>query len=248
MALGDGIRRDIRTISAAERKRFKNALLVVQGTHPFDAFEEMGSTGCAGFGERDLTQATRMHHGAEFLPWHRALCNRFERMLRGVDPELSLHYWDWNEDPHELFTPTFMNAGADGPFEGLVYQHSWMPEDSAIVGAESFEAMRTLLERKHDVAHFVYFGGTFVNAHISFHDPCAFLLHSNVDRLFAMWQAQPGHAWRLDPEQVFGREAPALRSVLVGLSSSRRSLAPWMPAESPQPRTCVHPSIVAPPC
>lgn len=249
MALGDGVRRDIRTVSAAERERFKNALLVVQGTHPFDAFEEIGSGGSACFGDHDLMHATRMHHGPEFLPWHRELCNRFEQLLRDVDPELSLHYWDWNEDPHELFTPTFMNAGAtDSPFEGIVYGRCWTPQDSDILGAESFQAMRTLLERKHDAAHFVYFGGTFVNAHISFHDPCAFLLHSNVDRLFAMWQAQPGHACRLDPEQVYGREAPALRSALVNPWSSHRPLSPWMPAESTQPRTYVHPSIVAPPC
>jgi hypothetical protein len=28
-------------------------------------------------------------------------------------------------------------------------------------------------------------------------------LHNNVDRLFAMWQTQPGHPERLDPQQVY---------------------------------------------
>jgi tyrosinase len=212
-------------VSAAERERFKNALQVVQGTHPHGAFADLpaGGTGC--YGEPDLRQAARLHHGAAFLPWHRELCNRFEQMLREVDPELSLHYWDWNEDPHELFTPTFMNPGSgDFPFEGVVYGRTWPPEDSEIVGARTFEAMRTLLERKHDAAHFVYFGGTYVNAHISFHDPCAFLLHSNVDRLYAMWQAQPGHSWRLDPEQVYGAERGALASALLSPSDGHPSV------------------------
>ena len=36
-------------------------------------------------------------------------------------------------------------------------------------------------------------------AHYSFHDPFVFLLHSNVDRLFAMWQTATGPPERLDP-------------------------------------------------
>src|SRR5205807_322227 len=39
--------------------------------------------------------------------------------------------------------------------------------------------------------------------HTSFRDPFVFLLHSNVDRLFAMWQLQRGHSKRLDPAHVY---------------------------------------------
>src|SRR3974390_3033220 len=31
-------------------------------------------------------------------------------MLRDVDPRLSLHYWDWNQDPAPLFTANFMGS------------------------------------------------------------------------------------------------------------------------------------------
>src|SRR4030095_16547519 len=50
---------------------------------------------------------------------------------------------------------------------------------------------------------FVAMGGT----HISFRDPFVFLLHSNVDRLFALWQLQPISPQRLDPNLVYGPES-----------------------------------------
>jgi hypothetical protein len=33
-----------------------------------------------------------------------------------------------------------------------------------------------------------------------------FLLHSNLDRLFSMWQVIPGKGYRLDPALVYGVE------------------------------------------
>jgi len=44
-----------------------------------------------------------------------------------------------------------------------------------------------------------FIGGTIGNPHTSFRDPFVFLLHSNVDRLFAMWQRQPSHPERQTP-------------------------------------------------
>jgi Common central domain of tyrosinase len=65
------------------------------------------------FKQDEIPAATHVHHGPAFLPWHRELCNRLEAMLREVDPDLSLHYWDWNTDPADLFTVEFMGS-ADG--------------------------------------------------------------------------------------------------------------------------------------
>lgn len=67
-----------------------------------------------------------MHGGPEFIPWHREMVNRLEEMLRQINPQLSLHYWDWTQDPRSipnanmgggitgnlnLFTPDFMGYG-----------------------------------------------------------------------------------------------------------------------------------------
>lgn len=56
------------------------------------------------------------------------------------------------------------------------------------------------LESSHNDAH-----GYIGYPHTSFRDPFVFLLHSNVDRLYAMWQAaEPVH--RLDATTVYGTE------------------------------------------
>jgi len=281
MALGDGIRYNIRNVTPAERTRFKNAILALQNKK-FPGLKADTPPGGVSywFKQDEIHQATHVHGGPEFLPWHRELCNRFEQMLREVDPDLSLHYWDWNEDPHDLFTSGFMgsasgNAGA--PWEGTIYdpsaaQHrdltgnpadppnsltrglpgggpSLGPSDGSILAATDYPSMRALLESKHNDAHSQYIGGTIGQPHASFRDPFVFLLHSNVDRLLAMWQAQAGQSWRLDPQQVYGTEGGVLGSALLEPWSSDLTTRPWAPPENLQsPKNYKHPSVVAPPC
>ncbi len=50
--------------------------------------------------------------------------------------------------------------------------------------------MRYYLEYIHNQIH-NYIGGTIGYPHTSFRDPFVFLLHSNVDRIFAAWQKVP---------------------------------------------------------
>ena len=72
--------------------------------------------------------------------------------------------------------------------------------------------MRNLLERAHDTCH-GYIGSNMGDTHISFRDPFVFLLHSNVDRVFAEWQHQPGCEWRLDLRYVYGSESNSTASI-----------------------------------
>ena len=223
-------------------------------------------------------------------------------LLREVDPELSLHYWDWNTDPRPLFTPEFMgdhngDAGEpwlsagfynptadpyrdDSAFNGI-NDHPFDPprtlsravaasnanpdgtpdlgaSDAQIIGAATYSAMRNLLEGAHNLAH-GYIAGTIGNPHTSFRDPFVFLLHSNVDRLFAMWQTVPGQEWRLDPDQVYGAEGTDPNSEInedlepwAGITpafSTGTFTRPWAPPENRQlVKTSKDPSVVAPPC
>jgi hypothetical protein len=297
MALGDGIRRDLATVDAAERVRLRDAIVELnQRFFPGSPDDAVGPGGVTHWFKQDeIHWATHVHHGLSFLPWHRELCNRFEELLRDVDPDLSLHYWDWTTDPDFLFTPDFMgsaNGDAGEPWLGAGFyapganpfrsdnlsdlfngvdanpahpprtlsrdksggapaigSPGWWSDDDVISPA-IFSEMAVRLEEVHDNMHSSYIGGTIGIPHLAFRDPFVFFMHSNVDRLFAMWQSVPGQEWRLDPAQVYGPDAndPALVENLepwAGGTGTR----PWAPPENEQVvKTSLHPSVVAPPC
>jgi hypothetical protein len=66
------------------------------------------------FKQDEIHTVTHVHGGPEFLPWHRLLINWFEDLLRVIDPRLSLHYWDWTEDPRNILHAN-LGGGRTGP-------------------------------------------------------------------------------------------------------------------------------------
>jgi hypothetical protein len=85
-----------------------------------------------------------------------------------------------------------------------------IPPDSTILnatnasGVQDFTAFAAALKNVHDIYAHSYIGGTLTFEHFSFHDPIVFLLHSNLDRIWATWQRAPGHQDRLDPATAYG--------------------------------------------
>ena len=302
MPIGDGVRRNVESISQEERNRLRDAIIALQNkSYPGERDDGLGpSPGGVTywFKQDEIHQATHVHsfqgEGTAFLPWHRELINRFEALLREEDPELSLHYWDWTTNPSGLFTSDFMGS-ANGPagepwLSAGFYDPNADPfrsnktsdpvnnnpfdpprtlsrnvqsgapsspsSDQGIIDAATFHDMRLLLENVHNGAHTPFIGGTIGNPHTSFRDPFVFLLHSNVDRLFAMWQTVPGQEWRLDPDQVYGSEAtdPEILEDLEPWAGNPNydpnvdEIRPWAPPENQQvPKKSTHTSIVAPP-
>jgi hypothetical protein len=127
MALGDGIRRNIANVDPEERALLRDAFVDLNKfLYPgFRADQPPGAVSFW-FKQDEIHQATHVHDGPEFLPWHRVIVNRLEEMLRQINPRLSLHYWDWTQDPRaipnanlgggrrgtlNLFTPDFMGYG-----------------------------------------------------------------------------------------------------------------------------------------
>jgi hypothetical protein len=106
MALGDGIRRNIRTVSKKERDRLRDAIIKLQTQRRYPGQRSDspvgGVTYC--FKQDEIHANSHVHNCPAFVPWHRELINRFEALIREIDPELSLHYWDWTEDPRNLQT------------------------------------------------------------------------------------------------------------------------------------------------
>ena len=280
MALGDGIRRNIASVDPTERALLRDALIAINHRFfPGSRTDSIPGGVSWWFKQDEIHQATHVHGGPEFVPWHREIVNRLEAMLRDINAQLSLHYWDWAQDPRaipnanlgggatgtlNLFTPTFMGYGGtssaaiDEPWLGAGYyvpgasphrdgaggnaadppqsvnrRVSGSPAspsgDTAIVNAADYPTMRGLLEPVHNAMHgFVNMGG----AHISFRDPFVFLLHSNVDRLFARWQTDPAHPQRLDPSTVYGTESNL--DVVVGAVTQNlnHNVEPWSTGHS----------------
>jgi hypothetical protein len=316
MALGDGIRRNIAHVDPAERAMFLDAFIKLN--RPPQMFPgTRNDVPVAGgvtwwFKQDEIHHATHVHHGPEFIPWHRELINRLEAMLRQIHSALSLHYWDWTQHPKaipnanlggghtgtlDLFTPDFMGYGGSTPGEigqlwrnagyyvpgaaltrdatgnpadppGLVERSvvgspAPLADDNGILSQDDFASMRVSMEVIHDRMHgFVRMGGQ----HISFRDPFVFLLHSNVDRLFARWQTDPAHPERLQPGTVYGTESNLDVQVQQVIQNLNHNIEPWStghstdefgqehytrpwyaPENQGEPKTYKHVSIVYPP-
>jgi hypothetical protein len=350
MTLGDGIRRNIKDVDPTERVLLRKAIIELNHRYFPGSPSDMPPGGVSWWFKQDeIHQATHVHGGPEFLPWHREITNRFEAMLRQINPQLSLHYWDFKEDPRaipnanmgggttgvlDLFDVDFMGssgapddgsqavgpigepwltAGFYDPQAGtsghpqarevsdqptdppqFVYRPNNYPgvpptplitlaQESNILalqpwgpgvptnhsGDPTYQALkpnyfRTAWEDVHNSAH-PYFAN--ISPHDAFRDPFVFLLHSNVDRIFAMWQTDPNHPERLDPNTVFGSEGNLDVDVFaVGVSSSQNlshnvepwstghgefhDLRPWEPTHENQGfvHTYHDLTVVSPPC
>lgn len=133
--------------------------------------------------------------------------------------------------------------------------------NTEIINAPDWPTFRKLLEGAHNDAHGDIIRGTIGDPHKSFRDPFVFLLHSNVDRLFAMWQLQPSHPERLDPNRVYGSDStskgkgdvevdgganwgilsplepwagPEAQTLETGILKNVRATRPWAPPEGRQ--------------
>ena len=291
--VGPTIRKNIAKVPQAERNKLRDAILQLDArTYP---------DGVSFWDKQDqIHQATHVHGGPAFIPWHRELVNRFEALLKQIDPTVALHYWDWQTDPRSspdgaggtvnLFTAGengFMGSAsgrAGAPLDGFDNGGNFpgsrddtgdpagppreirrnldpaapmVDSDATVLAAgnglpeaEQWQAVREAIEDAHNTAH-GYFGvgSNIFNGHASFEDPFVFLLHSNVDRLWAKWQREPGQEWRLDPTRVYGDEGTETR-ILENMEpwAGGTGTRPWAPPDNQQqPKNCKHPSVVEPP-
>ena len=264
MALGDGIRRNIAHVEPSERAALKAAIIEMH-TNPLYRYSgSRGDTPPGGvswwFKQDEIHQSTHVHRGPEFVPWHREFVNRFEGLLRQINPQLSLHYWDFKEDPRDipngnigggatgtvnLFDSNFMGSStgsAGDPWLSAGFYdptpnnpanrdvslnpvdpppdirrtrtpaalgappapYSTAAEETSVLANVAYPAFRSALENLHNLAH-VYYAN--VSPHNAFRDPFVFLLHSNIDRLYARWQTDPAYPGRLDTNTVYGAES-----------------------------------------
>jgi hypothetical protein len=100
VALGDGIRRNIASVEPSERGMLRDALVELNHrAYPGGRGDNVPGGVSWWFKQDEIHHATHVHGGPEFLPWHRVIVNRLEELIRKIDPRLTLHYWDWTQDP-----------------------------------------------------------------------------------------------------------------------------------------------------
>jgi tyrosinase len=249
------IRKDANILTPAERSRFLSALA------------ELNDKGQGRFNElRDMHRETveaEAHGGPAFLPWHRAYMLDFERELQAFDSSVALPYWNFQLPAPNVFHPDFMGApdGTSTPVlsstNPLVY---WRTDGGArIRRAPRFTpsgkpALRTdaqtlawgddyrrfwfgMEDDPHGFAH-TSFRGDIARPDTAPMDPLFFLLHTNVDRLWASWQVLNGR-WDAASRDTypFQGSAGATSTIRVG-HNVEDTMWPWdASTASPRPST-----------
>lgn len=209
MSLMVRIRKNADALTTGERDRFLSAFAILnnQGRGRFRDFRDM---------HRDDT-SLEAHGRAGFLPWHRAYLLDLERELQLIDPSVTLPYWKFDEPAPNLFTRAFIGVpnrlgrirfvpgnplefwATDGVVAGIERRPLFdtdtspafvMSEEATLLlgGPQNLYAeFRDMEGDPHGFAH-TSFGGSISQIDTAAKDPLFFLLHVNVDRLWAKWQ------------------------------------------------------------
>ncbi|MEG3628709.1 tyrosinase family protein [Streptomyces poriticola] len=88
-------RKDVSTLTRAEKRRLVAALLEVKRSGEYDEFVRIHIDFYVSDGEDGLRTA---HMAPSFLPWHRRLLLDLEQALQRVDASVTVPYWDWTKD------------------------------------------------------------------------------------------------------------------------------------------------------
>jgi tyrosinase len=212
------IRKNANNLTAGERDRLVAAFarLNNQGTGRFADFRDM----------HVAVSSPQAHGAAAFLPWHRAYLLDLERELQAIDPSVALPYWRFDRAAPNIFTREFFgvsNATGTVQFSATNPLQFWRTDgvpginrrprfntSTAPPGLRTeaqtlalgnpgaqYRNFRTMEGNPHGSAH-VSFDGWISSVPMAAKDPLFFLLHCNVDRLWAKWQRQFGRFNRAD--------------------------------------------------
>jgi tyrosinase len=220
------VRKNANTLTPGERDRFVSA---------FAQLNNQGAGRFADFRDMHTQVSSPQAHGAPgFLPWHRAYLLDLERELQVIDPSISLPYWRFDQPSPNIFTREFLGVsdslgtvqfsstnplqfwktdGVQGINRRPFFSTGTAPpglrnEAQTLALGSQYPAFRTLEGNPHGSAH-TSFGGSISSIPTAARDPLFFLLHCNVDRLWAKWQRQFG---RFDPAQAASYDSiPGIR-------------------------------------
>lgn len=196
-----GCRKSVARLTLSERQAFVNAVLQLKADGGYDPY---------------VTQhrfaASHGHSGPAFFPWHREYLRRFEDDLQAIDSSVNLPYWDWtveNLNPAGtdslIWRDDFVGGPGDpangfsisGPFSGWGltrnnFNRFQAPGGGGLIASlmanPDYTTFRQI-EGPHGGAH-IWVGGNVGNSDIAPQDPVFWLIHANIDRLWAEWTTQ----------------------------------------------------------
>jgi tyrosinase len=201
------VRKNAATLTPTERDRFLAAMGTLNG-NGLGRFRD--------FRDMHVNVASPEEHGdSGFLPWHRAYLLDLERELQAIDQRVALPYWRFDQSAAALFTKAYMGlTGSSGSVQfnpGHALEH-WVTDGQlgisrrplfninsapgvrneaqtfALSGAaHTFASFRSMEGDPHGAAH-TSFSGSISSIGTAAKDPLFFMLHCNVDRLWAKWQ------------------------------------------------------------
>jgi tyrosinase len=220
------IRKNANNLTAPEVSRFVSA---------FAQLNNQGAGRFADFRNMHTNAGSPEAHGAPgFLPWHRAYLLDLERELQAIDSSVALPYWRFDQPAPSLFSGAFFGVSnsigtvqfnATNPLQFWVTDGvqginrrpffntatgfaSVINEAQTLALGSSYGSFLNMEGNPHGSAH-TSFGGSISSISTAAKDPLFFLLHSNVDRLWAKWQRQ------------FARFNPATAASFFGSPNNR---------------------------
>lgn len=221
------IRKDGTKLGDAERDRFLAALgtLNARGQGAYGTYLLMHVP--------DTLE--QMHGTVAFPPWHRAYVLDLERGLQDIDSAVTIPYWRFDQPAPSIFSAAFMGQSTSGgrvqftpghALEGWVAagvlgvtrtlgfpvngtSRKIISEAATMRLGNNYNPFQTngrgFEDNPHNNAH-DSFGAPINNPGTAVQDPLFFMLHCNVDRLWAKWQWVKHHtdfhdvgAFALDP-------------------------------------------------
>ncbi|MDF0666019.1 MAG: tyrosinase family protein [Nitrospira sp.] len=241
------IRKNANRLTQEERDRFVAAFAQLnnQGLGRFADFRDMHTA----------VSDPEAHRRPGFLPWHRAYLLDLERELQAIDPSVALPYWRFDQPAPNIFALDFLGVSdplgtvqfsATNPLQfwttdgvqGINRRplNGWNPatqpgpgvrtEAQTLALGTQYPAFRTMEGNPHGQTH-TRFGGSISSIPTAARDPLFFLLHCNVDRLWAKWQRQNN---RFDPAQAASYDSAAATRIGHRLPDT---MWPWNGITSP---------------
>jgi tyrosinase len=206
------VRKSAFALTAQEQQRYINVINQLNSGPPTTIYGKY-----VGF-HRDMRHVMHSSMGPigtqRFLPWHRDFLLQMEKEMQKIDSQAFIPYWRWSVNRKlppwiTSFLPT-VGVPAVPSMPGMpptpavtvhvtrsAHHTVGLPSVAQINSLDantnlSYTQFTSLLEGYHNTVH-GWVGGTMNDITVSPADPVFWMHHTEIDRIWAAWQANPAN-------------------------------------------------------